>query len=124
MVDPQNPSHKTSSPATAAQLRSTNPFSQSQFAFPQIPGQYLHPNIPFTAMRYPYLAPIHAPLYVTIHLHSKNFLMWESQIINLIDSQGCMGFVDGSISAPSTLILGSTSDGTHEQFVSNSDFLA
>lgn len=45
------------------------------------------------------------PFFVTIQLNTLNFLIWESQIVNLIESQGCLGFIDGSIAPPSPTIV-------------------
>lgn len=46
--------------------------------------------------------------------------MWESLINNHIDSQGCLGFIDGTIKSPPPVVLSDSSD----QIVLNPDFLA
>lgn len=43
-------------------------------------------------------------LFVTIRLSTLNFLISESQVVNLIESQGCLGFIDGTISPPSPTV--------------------
>lgn len=87
----------------------------------QISGRYSQLNSSVQAMRYPYPVHVTAPLFVTVRLKTKNFLMWESQITNLKESQGCMGFIDGIIRSPHMLITVSDSPG---QLVSNPNFLA
>lgn len=46
---------------------------------------------------YPYPVPLHAPFFLTIRLNNLNFLIWELQILNLIASQGCFGFIGGFV---------------------------
>lgn len=43
-----------------------------------------------------------APFLVTVCLKALNFLV---QILNLIESHGCLGFIDGSIVQPSPTIV-------------------
>lgn len=73
----------------------------------QFPGQCSSSNLGFQniTMRYPYPIHIHDPFFVTIQLNTLNFLIWESQIVNLIESQGCLGFIDGSIAPQLQLLL-------------------
>lgn len=37
---------------------------------------------------------------VTVNINVKNYLFWETQIWNLVESQGIMGFLDGTIVSP------------------------
>lgn len=78
---------------------------------------------PTAQFRYPYPVHINVPCFVTVSLKSTNFLMWETQIINLVESQGCIGFIDGSVPAPSPPLLVQISDST-DQLVPNPDFVA
>lgn len=60
---------------------------------------------------------IYVPFFVTIRLHLKVFLLWESQIVNLIESQGFIRFIDGTIPSPSPSVV------INDQFVPNLTFL-
>lgn len=54
-----------------------------------------------TPLRYPYVVHINALHFVVVKLNTTNFMNRESQIINLIKSQHCLGwFLDGSIPSP------------------------
>lgn len=86
-------------------MASEAPRFLSEASYPQhslqpIFGNHINRLQPYP-LRYPYLVHVHAPLFVTIRLNAFNFLIWESQILNLIKSQVCMGFIDGSIVQPS-----------------------
>ena len=37
---------------------------------------------------------------VTIKLSSSNYLLWKSQLLLLLESQGLLGYVDGSLEPP------------------------
>lgn len=56
-------------------------------------------------MRFLYSINIHALFFVTIQLNILNFLIKKSQILNLIELQGCLGFIDGSSSPTVTITL-------------------
>lgn len=58
---------------------------------------------------------------MTIRLNTLNFLIWESQVYNLIDSQGCLGFIYGSISPPLPTLVVSSANFT-EQVIKNPEF--
>jgi hypothetical protein len=47
---------------------------------------------------------------ITIKLSATNFLLWKSQLIPLLQCQGCIGFIDGSLQQPNETIT--TTDGT------------
>lgn len=67
---------------------------------------------------------MHHPLWLFALLHQIScFLLLESQILNLIESQGCLGFIEGSIpqSPPTDNVF--VADAA-DQIVSNSAFLA
>lgn len=87
------------------------------YEIPSFPGQCSSTNLGVLnfSMRYPYLVDVHAPFFATIRLHSKNFLL---QILNLTESQGCLGFIDGIIPflSPSVFI--------NNQFAPSPDFFA
>jgi len=47
---------------------------------------------------------------ITIKLSAINFLLWKSQLIPLLQCQGCIGFIDGSLQQPNETIT--TTNGT------------
>lgn len=55
---------------------------------------------------YPYPKSANVNYFVRVLLNSKNFLVWESQIMKMVDSHGFGCFLDGSIVAhPKTIIV-------------------
>ena len=46
---------------------------------------------------------------LTIKLTSSNYLLWRNQLIPLLTSQDLLGFLDGSVPAPSPKVIGSNS---------------
>ncbi|RVW31317.1 hypothetical protein CK203_103440 [Vitis vinifera] len=46
---------------------------------------------------------------LTIKLTSSNYLLWRNQFIPLLTSQDLLGFLDGSVPAPSPKVIGSNS---------------
>lgn len=98
----------------------TNSFPQSSWKLTfgtSLPSQSSMNNY---SLRYPYHVYVHAPLFVTIRLNNVNFHIWE-QILNLIESQGSLGFIDGTIipSSPTMVVQATNSV---EQAILNADF--
>lgn len=56
-------------------------------------------------------------------LNAKNYLLWEYQIMNLIDSQGFRSFINGTISIPPKNILITLPDRSLQE-VENPDHIA
>ncbi|GAV65380.1 UBN2_3 domain-containing protein, partial [Cephalotus follicularis] len=54
----------------------------------------------------------------TIKLTQNNFLLWETQILSLIESQDLLGFINGQTPAPAREI-----QGTNEQQITNPDYI-
>lgn len=82
----------------------------------------MFPNLsfPIVPMRYPYPVHDNAPLFVTVRLKTTNLLMWEFQIINLIELQVCLWFIDGTIKSPPVVNLSKSPD----HILPNPEFLA
>lgn len=90
----------------------------------QFPGQHLASSSFLTIqLRYPYLVHAKVLCFVTFPLKSTNFLIWETQIVNLIESQGYIGFIDGYVPAPSPTLLVQMPDSS-EQLMPNPYFVA
>ena len=70
-----------------------------------------------TVSRYPCPSHIQATLSVPIRLTSKNYLLWESLILSLIQSQGRSGFIDVSCPSPPQQLLMTITNiyGPHDQ---------
>ncbi|KAF3785109.1 hypothetical protein EJ110_NYTH29082 [Nymphaea thermarum] len=54
--------------------------------------------------KYPYPSTVNVANFVSIKLSHKNFLLWKTQILGLIESQDLFGFIDGSIPTPASTI--------------------
>ncbi|GAV68267.1 LOW QUALITY PROTEIN: UBN2_3 domain-containing protein, partial [Cephalotus follicularis] len=54
--------------------------------------------------------------FVTIKLTQNNFLLWETQILSLIESQDLLGFINGQTPTPEREI-----QGINEQYITNPD---
>ncbi|XP_019100970.1 PREDICTED: uncharacterized protein LOC104789745 [Camelina sativa] len=52
---------------------------------------------------------------VTVTLTQKNYILWKSQFESFLAGQGLLGFVTGSISAPSTTAVATSLDGTRTE---------
>ena len=61
--------------------------------------------------KYAYPSNLNVANFVSLKLTSTNFLLWETQVISLIESQDLIGFITGTISAPVAEIQNSTADG-------------
>jgi hypothetical protein len=61
--------------------------------------------------KYAYPSNLNVANFVSLKLTSTNFLLWETQVISLIESQDLIGFITGTISAPVAEIQNSTEDG-------------
>ncbi|GAV80630.1 UBN2_3 domain-containing protein, partial [Cephalotus follicularis] len=70
-----------------------------------------------TTITYPYPTTLNVGNFVTIKLTHNNFLLWETQIISLIESHDLLGFLNGQTPAPE-IELPSTND----QRVTNLDY--
>ncbi|GAV90443.1 UBN2_3 domain-containing protein [Cephalotus follicularis] len=72
-----------------------------------------------TISTYPYPTTLNVGNFVTIKLTQNNFLLWETQILSLIESQDLLGFITCQIPAPAREI-----QGTNEQRVTNPDYIS
>ena len=61
--------------------------------------------------KYAYPSNLNVANFVSLKLTSTNFLLWETQVISLIESQDLIGFITGTISGPEAEIQNSTADG-------------
>ena len=65
-----------------------------------------------SSSKYAYPANLNVANFVSLKLMSINFLLWETQVLSLIESQDLIGFITGSTSAPTAEISNPTNDGT------------
>jgi hypothetical protein len=65
-----------------------------------------------SSSKYAYPANLNVANFVSLKLTSTNFLLWETQVLSLIESQDLIGFITGSTSAPKAEISNPTNDGT------------
>uniref|UniRef100_A0A2N9J0X7 Uncharacterized protein n=1 Tax=Fagus sylvatica TaxID=28930 RepID=A0A2N9J0X7_FAGSY len=65
----------------------------------------------FSTSKYAYPSNLNVANFVSLKLTSTNFLLWETQVISLIESQDLLGFITGTISAPLAEITNDTNDG-------------
>ncbi|GAV86547.1 UBN2_3 domain-containing protein [Cephalotus follicularis] len=49
---------------------------------------------------YPFPTTLNVTNFVTLKLKQNNYLLWETQIISLIENQGLLGFINGDIPSP------------------------
>lgn len=56
------------------------------------------------APSYPFPSSVNVANFVKIALTSKNYMLWEAQVLSLIDSYGFSKFLEGSIPPPLNLI--------------------
>lgn len=76
----------------------------------------------FLTLKYPYPASVNVSNLIVIKLNSTNYLVWEAQLLNLIESVGFTGFLDGSIKElPKTVVV--TKPGLGQE-VQNMEYLA
>ncbi|KAF3792457.1 hypothetical protein EJ110_NYTH11411 [Nymphaea thermarum] len=53
-----------------------------------------------TSVRYPYPFNLNVANFVSIKLTQSNFLLWQTQVLGLIESQDMTGFVNGETPTP------------------------
>ncbi|KAF3779859.1 hypothetical protein EJ110_NYTH40510 [Nymphaea thermarum] len=56
------------------------------------------------AAKYPYPSNVNVANFVSIKLSHKNYLLWKTKMLGLIESQDMMGFIEGQISIPTSTI--------------------
>ena len=61
--------------------------------------------------KYDYPSNLNVANFVLLKLTSTNFLLWETQVLWLIESQDLLGFITGTMSAPLAEISNDTNDG-------------
>ena len=61
--------------------------------------------------KYPYPATINVANFVSMKLTSSNYLLWETQVTSLIESQDLLGFITGETSQPEAEIDGENNQG-------------
>lgn len=77
----------------------------------------------FLTLKYPYPVSVNVSSLIAIKLNSTNYLVWEAQLLNLIESVGFTGFLDCSIKElPKTIVV--TKPGLRQQIVQNMEYLA
>jgi hypothetical protein len=64
-----------------------------------------------TSSKYAYPANLNVANFISLKLTSTNFLLWEIQVLSLIESRDLLGFITGTISAPISEIPNATEDG-------------
>jgi hypothetical protein len=69
-------------------------------------------NMTTSSSKYAYPANLNVANFVSLKLTSTNFLLWETQVLSLIESQDLLGFITGSTSAPTAEISNPTNDST------------
>ena len=65
-----------------------------------------------SSSKYAYPANLNVANFVSLKLMSTNFLLWETQVLSLIESQDLIGFITGSTLAPKAEISNPTNEGT------------
>ncbi|KAK2970476.1 hypothetical protein RJ640_028565 [Escallonia rubra] len=71
-----------------------------------------------SSVKYAYPCNLNVANFVSLKLSTSNYLLWETQMMSLIESQDFLGFINGDIIAPDSEV--NSSDGN--QRVSNPDF--
>jgi hypothetical protein len=61
--------------------------------------------------KYAYPANLNVTNFMSLKLTSTNFLLWETQVLSLIESQNLIRFITGTITTPATKIPNDTEDG-------------
>ncbi|KAF3781183.1 hypothetical protein EJ110_NYTH34482 [Nymphaea thermarum] len=74
------------------------------------------------AAKYPYPSNINVANFVSIKLSHKNYLLWKTQMLGLIESQDMMGFIEGQFSIPTSTI--EIVENGEARSVPNPEFLA
>lgn len=74
-------------------------------------------------LKYPHLSNLSVSNFVTVSLIQKNYLICESQVLNMIDTTGFSGFIDGSLLMPPKFVSHVLSDRT-EQIIQNIEYPA
>lgn len=74
----------------------------------------------YSGFVYPYPSSVNVANFVKITLSSKNFLAWESQMINMIETFDLMGFLDGTFPMPMPNVLTTLPNGS-EIYIPNPD---
>ncbi|CAL5334355.1 unnamed protein product [Camellia sinensis] len=46
--------------------------------------------------------------FITVKLDGTNFIIWQSQLSNILQATNLLGYVDGSVTCPSSTIIDST----------------
>ncbi|OMO98846.1 hypothetical protein COLO4_13671 [Corchorus olitorius] len=71
-------------------------------------------NQKMASQTYPYPSTLNVSNFVSLRLNQKNYLLWRTQILALVESQDMLGFLDGEFSAPAERIAseGTDSDGS------------
>lgn len=65
-------------------------------------------------LKYPHLSNLSVSNFVTVSLTQKNYLICENQVLNMIDTTGFSGFIDGSLLMPPKFVSHVLSDGTEQ----------
>ncbi|KAK2989204.1 hypothetical protein RJ640_001433 [Escallonia rubra] len=71
-----------------------------------------------SSVKYAYPCNLNVANFVSLKLSTSNYLLWETQVLSLIESQDLLGFINGDIIAPDSEV--NSSDGN--QRVPNPDF--
>lgn len=50
--------------------------------------------------KYPYPANLNVANFVSLKLSASNYLLWETQVLSLIESQDLLGFITGNTPQP------------------------
>ncbi|KAF6149562.1 hypothetical protein GIB67_003710 [Kingdonia uniflora] len=53
-----------------------------------------------TPLKYPYSSNLNIANFVSLKLKSTNYLLWETQVLSLIESQDLLGFITGKTTQP------------------------
>ncbi|PKI51293.1 hypothetical protein CRG98_028322 [Punica granatum] len=64
---------------------------------------------------YPFPSNLNVANFVTIKYNKNNFLLWETQIVSLIESQDLVGFLTGETAAPAETIPGANGESCHSK---------
>ncbi|PIA50672.1 hypothetical protein AQUCO_01200116v1 [Aquilegia coerulea] len=56
--------------------------------------------------KYPYHANLNVANFVSLKLSSSNYLLWETQVLSLIESQDLLGFITGTTPQPESMVNG------------------
>lgn len=56
--------------------------------------------------KYPYPANLNVANFVSLKLSASNYLLWETQVLSLIESQDLLGFITGNTPQPEPTVDG------------------